>query len=357
MNSDAPDKNDILLVVGAPRSGTYLLVSRLNWVLPIAIPVETHFMPLFLRWLPLWGDLRTPSRRLKLLEAIYEFLEIWTRLSERGRDWESIQRYSLLCTRPFADRIVEQSGSYADLVRNLYKEYMGLHNAQMAGDKSAFFASVPLEVLAQVVPELKVLHLIRDGRDVSLSWRAMWTGPHSLSESAWLWRDHIRDKQRWGRANSDRYMEVRYEDFLNDTDAALAKISEFVDLPLNEDPQQKNEMARLLAAGETHTMLSGSIDRKNQGKWRNAMSEVDQKLFEFHAGEQLRLNGYPVSKRSFNSIDRLRYGAFEFGARLLTLISWRHWRLRVKAVLPLVIWLFSLVRLNCSSLLNVGKRD
>ena len=63
-----------VLIVGAPRSGTYLIVSELEKLFSIVTPLETHFIPLFQRYLTLWGDLTKEHNRRALLTDIFLFL-------------------------------------------------------------------------------------------------------------------------------------------------------------------------------------------------------------------------------------------------------------------------------------------
>ena len=107
-----PPAFPFLFVIGCPRSGTSLLTSILSREL--AIPYETHFIPLFERVLWLWGDLRRPSRRAHLLRSIYEFLEIWTVQAARGRALDQLHRMSLLATKPSADELVDGTTSYPE---------------------------------------------------------------------------------------------------------------------------------------------------------------------------------------------------------------------------------------------------
>ena len=72
----------MIFVVGWPRSGTYLLSNILNHCRQIAIPTELHFIPLFNRFVPLFGNLNDLRNRARLFRAIYVFLEIWATRAE-----------------------------------------------------------------------------------------------------------------------------------------------------------------------------------------------------------------------------------------------------------------------------------
>ncbi|MDO8837193.1 MAG: sulfotransferase, partial [Vicinamibacterales bacterium] len=129
----------IHFIVGCPRSGTYLLSSILDRSGQVAVPTETHFVPLFAQYARLFGDLEKPDARTRLLAAIYAFLEIWLRRADEERGLENIIPHSLLATRGGFNEIVRDSRSYADIVHALFEHYAIGKGASQYGDKSAFF--------------------------------------------------------------------------------------------------------------------------------------------------------------------------------------------------------------------------
>ena len=50
-------KNKLLFLVGCPRSGTYLLMDILERHFDVCVMSETHFIPIFRKFLWLYGDL------------------------------------------------------------------------------------------------------------------------------------------------------------------------------------------------------------------------------------------------------------------------------------------------------------
>jgi uncharacterized membrane protein YkvA (DUF1232 family) len=136
-----------------------------------------------------------------------------------------------------------------------------------------------LPVISRLFPDARVIHLIRDGRDVAFSpfvapkhayWRKIYFGAGDLRSWRGLpmtqraYRKHgpMFNAARWansvtlGRAHGamlgERYCEVRYEDLVADPTATGARIALFLGLPT---PQ--------LWAGEL------SVDSGRVGKWRS----------------------------------------------------------------------------------------
>src|SRR5436190_18737486 len=66
-------------------------------------------------------------------------------------------------------------------------------------------------LIRDIYPDGRIVHIIRDGRDVVRSLLAQQWGPRNVAEGAAEWRAAI-EAARAGARGSDRYLEVRYED-------------------------------------------------------------------------------------------------------------------------------------------------
>lgn len=119
-----------------------------------------------------------------------------------------------------------------------------------------------LGFFSRIFPEARFVHVLRDGRAVANSWLQMrwWDGYEGVSK--WLWGplDAAREA-RWEEANrsfpvlaalgwemllesydrakeqlpADRYLEIRYEDFLEDPTGHCRSILDFFGLQLTDD--------------------------------------------------------------------------------------------------------------------------
>jgi len=113
-----------------------------------------------------------------------------------------------------------------------------------------------------IFPEAKFVHIVRDGRAVASSWLQMkWWGGYEGPEN-WFWGALTEDqKQEWQNSNysfatlaglswkiladsydksstmldQERYMTVRYEDFLKEPAVQLKKILQFSELEWTDD--------------------------------------------------------------------------------------------------------------------------
>lgn len=327
-------------IIGCPRSGTYLLSNILDQSVQIAIPTETHFIPLFDRYAFLAGDLQNPRARIRLLKAIYAFLEIWLTRAEIERNFDEMLQHSLLATHGDFEQIIRESHSYAEMVLAIYERYATLKGAEYYGDKSAFFQHIPLERIDHAVnQQAKFIHIVRDGRDVCLSWMKLMVGPKNLAIAARAWRDHIVGKRQWGTLHPDRYCEIRYEDLLENPERETRRICEFIGIEFKSEMLQfhQGEMAQAIANSSTHAMLGKPIDSSNREKWRLHMTPEDVAFFEWLAGKELAKLGYTVNAVQPTHAQRFRFFCRDTLARIKSRFSYRTLRLALKNMLPAIL--------------------
>ena len=316
-------------LVGCPRSGTYLLSAILNNSRRVAFPRETHFIPLFPPYLWLAGELRHPQARRRLTRGIFMFLRIWLARAEEERDFATVTRHSLLAIEGEADHIVDAACNYAELVRGLFAAYAHSQGAEMAGDKSPFFDHIPLERMdAAVGGQARFIHIIRDGRDVCLSWLKIKVGPRTLAEAAQKWAQHVAGKRAWGALHPDRYHELRYEDLLTESKKTLAGACSFVGIPSSDDLLKfhLSEFAAGIAVNSSQARLGQPLDTGNCDKWRTEMATEEVAAFEAIAGSVLADCGYPLVGTGSVPV--------RTSGRLREILSIRRLRLALKSLLP-----------------------
>jgi hypothetical protein len=335
----ARDKNALLVINGCPRSGTSLLESLLAKKFNAAVMPETHFIPLFSPFLFLWGHLRKPSQRKDLVDAIYDFTEI--RTNGTGLDVAQMSPYNMLATRPFLEELAQCTDSYASILAMLFDVYRELHAGVIAIEKTAYYHAVSWEKIANVLPKAKFLHLVRDGRDVAVSWRKTWFGPKDLALAAWLWAQHIRKGLLWEAQNPGRCLRVRYEDLTCNQQRVLEGIAAFIEQPLSDvDYEQTSTRWYAFIASHQHMQnLSRPIQDKNAEKWRKAMTSDELELFEAIAGNELLKAGYRLANSPSKVTLKLSLRAHLFISRLMNLASATELKRCMVRFLPLAIWL------------------
>ena len=178
--------------------------------------------------------------------------------------------------------------SVRDLVDRVMLEPLSENGggARFVVERTPWHAS-HLPLIADVYPDGRVIHIVRDGRDVARSLLSMPWGPDTMAEAAEEWRRSTADAQEGGRAFGDRYLEVVYEHMLEDPRRRTAAIFDWLGLDLSDETWKRIEDE----AGSEFNVDPGSPGVRAE-KWRGELSATDVSTFEEIAGGQLDALGY-----------------------------------------------------------------
>jgi hypothetical protein len=288
-------------VVGVGRSGTTLLRLMLDAHSELAMPPETHF---FQSLRDASGGLRFGPRQA--LDAIVE--DEHRRWQDFGLDQEQLlARFEAI-----------PSFNATDALRTFYALYAENQGKARWGDKTPDYIR-KMPAIKRFLPEARFIHVIRDGRDVSLSnnKRIAERGhrrPLTAVRSADRWKTSILNARKHAPNLSD-YIEVRYEDLVSDTESVLRKVCEFAELDFEPGmlayhetaAERLSEMAGAMPArdgrpereaGErlkAHALATKPPTAERIEVWREDMSAEDLEAFENAAGDLLSELGYPLS--------------------------------------------------------------
>ncbi|HXV61254.1 MAG TPA: sulfotransferase [Vicinamibacteria bacterium] len=285
-------RSPYVFVVGCPRSGTTLLQRMLDAHPRLAIANDTHFIPRAVQAVTpsVWLE---PARARWLTQ--HEALVSW------ARSYHRFERLGLdeVCV----NRAARRSGSYADFVSRLYREFAAARGKELGGEKTPDYVRC-LPLLHELFPDVQSVHIVRDGRDVALStleWARETKGParfdlwreEPVAVCALWWRWQVGSGRRDGaKVRAGSYLEVSYERLVRDPAATLHEVADFLGLA------DAKEMLSFNAGKER---LDPSLSAKRAWRsptpglrdWRTQMDERSIELFEALAGDLLGELGYP----------------------------------------------------------------
>lgn len=187
---------------------------------------------------------------------------------------------------------------YAGAVRSLYAYYARAQAKTRYGDRTNInmFA---LPTLASTFPESRFVHLVRDGRDVFLSWRELPFGLKRAEEVALHWVANVGAARRAGRwVGKDRYREIHYEHLVHDPEGTLRQVCDFVGLAYHPQMLNFREHAEEVVESSQRPEVHGSLRRALTGEarqWRRDMGRHDIVAFEALAGDLLAELGYELT--------------------------------------------------------------
>jgi hypothetical protein len=160
-----------------------------------------------------------------------------------------------------------------------------LAQLQVRGD-GAFTLNIHRGIghIAEILPECKVIHMLRDPRDVAQSSIGMgWAGNTYYGIDHW-----IRTEQEWMDAapklNPETVMELRYEALFRDIEAELNRVCAFVGVPFNP------------AMLDYHLSTTyGPPDVKLVEQWKRKAAPRELSLLEGKLGALLAARGFAPS--------------------------------------------------------------
>jgi hypothetical protein len=274
--------NPFPFFLGRGRSGTTLLRAMFDSHSEMAIPQESHFVV----------NLGVIRRRFERRDGFNTGRYLDELLSHYG-----FRRWGVPETKLREAFAAEQPATFADAIRTTFSVYAGTEGKSRYGDKTpGYVMHIPL--LANLFPESKFVHVIRDGRNVALSYLETGWGPRNLEENAIYWKRFVRRGRRAGRAvGPDRYREVRYEELLEDPEDHVRALCEFLDLGFEEGMLHYFERADKVIGNLRENQLRAHQNLRRpptagMRDWRQELSRTDLGVFETIAGGLLEELGY-----------------------------------------------------------------
>jgi hypothetical protein len=278
------------VIVGVSRSGTTLLRLMLDAHPELAIPPETHWAAAFA---PLAGQPLTPERAAELLTTSLRWPDFGMTADDLLPELRQVPHLDI-----------------SEALRGFYRVYARRHGKRRSGDKTPNYGQV-MAAVETLLPEARFVHIIRDGRDVVVSWRATaFASSREVAVLAASWRDRILTTRRQARS-CRHYLEIRYETLIAAPRETLETVCRFIELPF--DPAMlayhRSAQQRLAELGDSYrsdgAILNPRASRLEQhrltaeppradriGRWRTELAPHEREAFMSAAGDLLTELGY-----------------------------------------------------------------
>ena len=250
------DTFQFFAIVGVGRSGTTLLMSMLSAHPDMTMPPEFHFVNQYILTRP--GA--TLPEMTERLTADARFARLGLTIKE--------------AVQPFTDQ--NESFSTVKLYRAILSLYAVKQGVHIIGDKSPKNIEC-LPILRRVFPDAKIIHLIRDPRDVYLSRKqAAWSASRSDTLQFLAYRAQYELGQRLGpQLFGDNYLEIYYENLLSQPQTELERVCRLLDVPFDERMLNFSGAAKELVFADEIAWKKealGPLLTQNMNKWRRELT-------------------------------------------------------------------------------------
>lgn len=270
-------RNAPVFSLGCSRSGTTLLYHMILSSGNFAVyRSESHVLTLLE---PRFKPLSAQKNKRKLLDAWYE-----SRLfTKTGLSKDQIE-----------PRIMAECRNGGDFLR-IFMEEMCRQQGVKRWAETTPEHLLYLRRIKETIPNALIVHVVRDGRDVALSWeklsqirRLPGDRKRSAMAAAIYWEWFVTRGQKVGRTLGADYMEVYYEDLVRKPAEVLEKVAPFIEHDLDYEKIIQVGLGSVVAP---NTAYKGE-ERSPIGRWKTDFSPEELATCEALIGSTLRDLGY-----------------------------------------------------------------
>jgi len=263
-------QNSPFFIFGCPRSGTSLLSTMLGTHPNLAIPYESHLYNGIYPAIRRYADFRHPRTRALLVAEILrtEHIRRWTPAPSLTETLETITRYD-----------------FHGIVDGLLRAWASSQGKSRWGEKTPQHTLCWRTILPGFA-RMQVIHVIRDGRDVALSYKKAFFGPKHVYALAQRWQQYLAAAEEARAFMGDKaFLQVRYEDLLASPEQELRRICDFLGEEFSPAMLAYYQEYKTVPCEERNAAnLRRPVMCENAGKWRAHMTQRELRIFEALAG-------------------------------------------------------------------------
>ncbi len=285
-----------VILMCSERSGSNLITRMMDAHPAVCGPTPAHLVRVVAENLPRWGDLTSPGHWSAFLSDVEDLLA--TKLGTWRTSWSSSD---LAAAAPDHDP--------ATLVRTVLET-----EARACGASTLFLKENHswryLTFLERAFPDARFVGLVRDPRDMALSWKRSPILRGGVVRASGIWRD---DQDGLARTRSwlgpERMTVARYEDLVANPDAVLESICSFLGItPARAMLDFHERTSNTDAAGRTDDWknLSRPVMSTNYGKWRNGLTTDEIACVERTCDHLMQAFGYEATSDDPRSAPELQ---------------------------------------------------
>jgi len=285
--------NEPVFIVGCDRSGTTLLSLILSQSPDLHVTLESGFIPDLYGNRKEYGDFADAKDRWYFLRDLQ-----MTQATSKTIAFDIFEM-----SDDEAENILSNSApcSYESAINALFTKTADLHGKPRWGNKTPKYV-LHLPLIYELFPDAKIIHVIRDPRDVVASiLKAGWTS--TVKETARYWEERVRTGIREGRKlGGDRYYELKYELLLQNPGDVTRQICDWLsigfDIDFIQDYKQDDNRSSIVEHHELFDLIGKPVDPSRAYAWKKHMGKADVAEIEQVTGDLIETLGYEITGNS-----------------------------------------------------------
>jgi len=171
--------------------------------------------------------------------------------------------------------------------------------------------------LANLFPESKFIHIVRDGRAVASSVMPLDWGPNTITKAALWWVAWV----GFGLGTEsflerNQIIRIKYEDLVSEPEHTLKQICTYLRLDYQSQMINGNGFRVPGYSAMQHSLVGKKPDAKRVNSWEKKLSCREIEIFESLTGEFLNYLGYEpkfgLKARKMKSLENLVYKVYDY---------------------------------------------
>lgn len=285
INEIAQNNKQLVHLVYFARSGSTFLASMLEMHPDVSVSTESGFLKYLCQL--------SPNR-------INKFDEVINQLAQSDRGFSNLVKNDSLVRDYYAHC---RNVDYYGVANAILRSHFGENNKAGCWVVKSLKCGWNIPDIAKKLPEIKFIHIYRDGRAVlnSLMRTKKVYATGQMAEEpltpSLLWRGWMKYINNLDAALSERVCHVQYEELLKNPKEQLARIFTFLGVKhISLDENALSNYAKRIPALETslHPNVGKGPILDRQFRWQSELPEENIRIFEMVNARILIQMGYPL---------------------------------------------------------------
>ena len=273
----------------------------------IGVPQESHTYNHFYNIRHLYGDLAVRKNQELLLRDIVRFGDV--RLWSPALDIED------------ASRKISGPG-FAAVFDAMMTSWANSQGKSGWGEKTPSHIDF-VDPILEHFPDIKLVHITRDPRDVCLSMIRARFGPKNYFAAATAWNKYLsKMTDLKERSTNRKIIEIRYEDLLADPESVLKILCTEIGVDYSDSMQDYyNDQHPYNTDATNLENLRKPLMTDNAGKWRREFSPQAIETIESITAAHMAHYGYSPSRDILPEISKPKQLLYKLDNRLKRIVS------------------------------------
>lgn len=293
-------------IIGTGRCGTSMLAQMLNSHSKICVPPELQILFEYSNNGPRLHEIFKEKKNESF--GLEDFVDLL-----KARCPHKFHEY--FDYRSFFEKQQYPIRSLKKLANSLYSEIAESKHKEMFIEQTPWYGQ-RIDILNELFPEAKYIHMVRDGRDVAIS----------FARTPWWHRDIGKNLERWHAEvwqiiessnqilSQNQMLQVRYEDFVEQPEYSLRRICDFLGIDFEGAMLDTATFIdySLYSAFNEKKISSSTLNEWSKNKvvptfkgsryaWKN-YQDFDFSTMPKHITQSLKTLGYDAQIPSFYSL-------------------------------------------------------